>query len=283
MRGAIIGDIIGSVYEFDNIKTKDFPLFQKHCFFTDDTVLTVATADALMTLGVESARTTGDPANVIPGYLAAEKLAKIASDKYYAYGSRYEGAGYGGHFLTWLSSKDRMPYNSCGNGSAMRVSPIGLLARTESEAAALAQATALPTHNHPDGIRGAVATALCTFAAKSHDKNAVRRVIQQLYPYTFSLNAIRDSYYFGHFQALNVGTVPYAVQAFLESESFEDAMRNVISIGGDSDTLAAITGGIAEAYYGVPDELWDKALTYLDKPLTDTVEAFYDVLRKEDM
>lgn len=283
MKGAIIGDIVGSVYEFDNIKTKDFPFFSKSGYFTDDTVLTVATADALRSLGKAGLDTIVAESDdmAIASHQTKQAAVSLFQGAYVAYGLLNPGAGYGGHFMKWLDDKQRAPYYSCGNGSAMRVSPVGLLARSDREAIQLATLTALPTHNHPDGINGAVATALCIRAAKTHDKNAVRKVIQQFYPYTFSLNAIRDSYHFGHFQALNAGTVPYAVQAFLESESFEDAIRNVISIGGDSDTLGAITGSIAEAYYGVPEELWETACSaYLDADFIESTDLFYEFLKE---
>ena len=277
MKGAIIGDIVGSVYEFNNIKTKKFPFYGSHNYFTDDSVLTVAVADALMETGAEKLAciTQPDPEDAIRTFKEQSALQAKLRDKYVEYGKHYEGAGYGGHFLAWLDTETHGPYYSCGNGSAMRVSSIGLMAKSEQEAITLARLSAVPTHNHPDGINGAVATALCIHAAKTHDKNAVRKVIQQFYPYTFSLNAIRDSYHFGHFQALNAGTVPYAVEAFLESDSFEDAIRNAISIGGDSDTLAAITGGIAEAYYGVPTLLWKQAMPYLSSRIIRKVDEFY--------
>lgn len=278
MKGAIIGDIVGSVYEHNNIKTKDFTLFTNESHFTDDSVLTCAIANALINLGGHGLYAISGSPDPIWSYKHHEIFTKHVRTNLIAWGEGYPRAGYGGRFRRWLRSEEYTPYFSCGNGSAMRVSPIGLIARSENEAITLATLSAVPTHNHPDGIDGAVATALCTFAAKTHDKNAVRKVIQQFYPYDFTLDDIRGEYYFGREQALNRGTVPYAVQAFLESDSFEDAIRNAISIGGDSDTLAAITGGIAEAYYGVPDKLWTEAKRYLDLPIEDAVESFYALL-----
>lgn len=278
MKGAIIGDIVGSIYEFNNIKTKDFPLFSKDMFFTDDTVLTCAVADSLLT-SLKRGHLAGlsDP---MFGIKCSKSIVTLMRDKFLDYGLKYEGAGYGGHFISWMKDKDHEPYNSCGNGSAMRVSPAGLLARDQMEAANLAVLSAMPTHNHPDGLLGAITVAMCINAAKTDNdkKIGVRKIIQQAYPYNFLLNEIRDDYYFGHFQALNAGTVPYAVAAFLESNSFEDAIRNAISIGGDSDTLAAITGSIAEAYYGVPEALWETAKTYLTDDLISVVDRFYELL-----
>ena len=261
MKGAIIGDIIGSIYEFNNIKTKEFPLFSKKCFFTDDSVMTVAIADALLAVGDKDDKTVQDTMQM----------------RMRRYGQTYPGRGYGGHFLDWLYEEDPKPYNSCGNGSAMRVSPVGFFANSEEECIRLATLSALPSHNHPDGIKGAVATALCVYTARTaKDKDKVVEMCNRYYPYDFCLDEIRPDYHFGHFQALCAGTVPYAVQAFAESDSFEDAIRNVVSIGGDTDTLAAITGSIAEAYYGVPEDLWEAATGYLTPELLKTVEAFYN-------
>ena len=265
MKGAIIGDIIGSIYEFDNIKTKDFPLFGKKCFFTDDSVMTVAIADALL-----STRGRDD-----------DTIRDVMQMRMRRYGQTYPGRGYGGHFLDWLYQDDPKPYNSCGNGSAMRVSPVGFFANSEEECIRLATLSAQPSHNHPDGIRGAVATALCIYTAlTTKDRDKVVEVCRRYYPYDFCLDEIRPEYYFGHFQALCAGTVPYAVQAFAESTSFEDAIRNVVSIGGDTDTLAAITGPIAEAYYGVPEELWETASGYLSEEIRDVVNRFYTEIEK---
>ena len=163
----------------------------------------------------------------------------------------------------------------------MRVSPVGFFANSEEECIRLATLSAQPSHNHPDGIKGAVATALCIYTAlTTKDRDKVVEVCRRYYPYDFCLDEIRPEYYFGHFQALCAGTVPYAVQAFAESTSFEDAIRNVVSIGGDTDTLAAITGPIAEAYYGVPEELWETASGYLSEEIRDVVNRFYTEIEK---
>jgi ADP-ribosylglycohydrolase len=268
---AIIGDIVGSVYEgsvyeWHNIKTKEFPLFREDCVFTDDTVMTVATADALMNGG-----TAGD-----------------FIDSYKKWGRRYPDAGYGGQFHRWLRSGERAPYNSWGNGSAMRVSPCAEYAchaygpgdRPESiigNARAFARISAGVTHNHPEGIKGAEATAcamaICYGCPPDSAKEHIRAEIPALFGYGLSktLDEIRPGY---HFDVSCQGTVPQAITAFLESAGFEDAIRNAVSLGGDSDTLAAITGGIAEAAYGVPKWMRDKALSYLDGPLLEVISRF---------
>ncbi len=284
MLGAIIGDIVGSVYEWKNIKTKDFPLFRDDCFFTDDTVMTCAVAEALMSGGGRD------------DFIDALKK----------YGRMYPDAGYGGRFRQWLFTNDRMPYNSYGNGSAMRVSPcawaadlkpaaeIGKLLAIVGKRATL---SAEVTHNHPEGIKGAMATAdaifICRFyfggycrdGEKSINddpgecKRHVREHIEREYGYDLSrtIDEIRPTY---RFDESCQGSVPQAIIAFLESEDFEDAVRNAVSIGGDSDTLAAITGGIAEAAYGIPDRIKEKAYSYLDEPLKDVLERWERFISK---
>lgn len=278
MIGAMIGDIVGSVYEFHNIKTKEFPLFQADCFFTDDTVMTCAVAEAVMRGGQEH------------DFIDAMKQ----------YGRMYPGAGYGGNFGKWLRSDSREPYNSFGNGSAMRVSPCawvmdcGFYARTgmwPSKGRALAALSASVTHSHPEGIKGALAVADAIFLCRyyfggwcgdyetpiSNDpaecKRRIRAHIESWYGYDLSrtLDEIRPGY---PFNETCQETVPQAIIAFLESRDFEDAIRGAISLGGDSDTLAAITGSIAEAAYGIPDWMEDKALSYLDAPLLDVVKRW---------
>ena len=221
MIGAIAGDIIGSVYEHHRIKTRDFLLFHPQCTFTDDTVLTVAVADAIL---------TGRPYQ--------ESIGEI--------GRRYPGAGYGASFIGWLFSDHPQSYNSWGNGSAMRVSPVGFAFRTEDKVLAEAKKTAVITHNHSEGIKGAQATALALFLARSgHGKQEIRKQITRRFGYNLerTVEDIRPTY---SFDISCQRTVPEAIIAFLDSESYEDAVRNAISLGGDSDTLACITGGIAE-------------------------------------
>ena len=281
MLGAIIGDIVGSVYEWDNIKTKEFPLFRADCFFTDDTVMTVATADALMNGG--------------------EKEDFI--DAYKKWGRKYPDAGYGGRFVSWLSSDQSEPYNSWGNGSAMRVSPCGWIlncgffARTgcwPSNGWDAVTRCAEVTHNHPEGIKGAQATAAAIFYGRFYAnghafdcdmpwsidqlKAEMKRMIEGNVGYNLSrtLDEIRPVY---QFNESCQETVPEAITAFLESTGFEDAIRNAISLGGDSDTLAAITGSIAEAAYGIPDWIRDKALSYLDDPLLDIYNRWQSFLK----
>lgn len=263
MKGAIIGDIVGSIYEFHNIKTKDFPLFSPNCFFTDDTVMTVAVAAALETAGKDA-----------PDAVISRWMLKMMR----GYGRTYPDRGYGGMFRRWLEDRHPRPYYSSGNGSAMRVSPVAWFARSLDECEKLARMSAEITHNHPDGICGAQATAGAVYLAlHGGTKDDIMEYVSRYYDWDFCLDEIRPTYTFDHFASINEGTVPYAVEAFIESESFEDAIRNVVSIGGDSDTLAAITGAIAEAYYGVPDELWEQAKVFMDDGggLADTVERFY--------
>jgi ADP-ribosylglycohydrolase len=252
MIGAIIGDIVGSIYEWDNIKTKEFPLFKPNCFFTDDSILTIAVADA-----IEKGGTKED---------------FIKSIK--AYGRKYPNAGYGSNFRKWLLSDQEEPYNSYGNGSAMRVSAVAFKYKSLNAVEKVAKISAEITHNHPEGIKGAQATAACIFLARNdYSKKAIKEYIEKTYGYDLdkSLEDIRPNY---SFNVSCQGTVPEAIIAFLESKDFEDAIRNAISLGGDSDTLAAITGSIAEGAYGVPDAIKEKALSYLDEDLLKVVESF---------
>jgi ADP-ribosylglycohydrolase len=250
MIGAIAGDIIGSVYEFHPIKTKDFPLFSSSCFFTDDTVLTVAVADAILT-----------------GRSYLEAVREI--------GRRYPDCGYGRFFFRWLHSEDSRPYNSWGNGSAMRVSPIGFAFRDEATVMKEAARTAEITHNHAEGIKGAQATALAIFLARTgRTKEEIRRTIQTHFDYDLdrTVDEIRPSY---SFTESCQQTTPEAIIAFLDSTSYEDAIRNAVSLGGDSDTLACISGGIAEAFYGdVPSEIRERVVEFLSPDLWDITDKF---------
>ena len=251
MLGAIVGDVIGSVYEADNLKTPYFyPLFDERCRFTDDTVLTVAIADAIL-------------------HQASYQ------DKLKEYFRRYPHAGYGGRFIHWAMSDSQAPYNSWGNGSAMRVSPVAYSCSTLEEVLAEARRTAVVTHSHFEGIKGAQATAASIFLARTgSDKEAILEYVQSTFDYdlTRSLDMIRPNY---KFDVSCQGSVPEAIIAFLESDNFEDAIRKAISLGGDSDTIACIAGGIAEAYYGeVPEEIQDQAWEHLDNHLRDVVTRF---------
>jgi ADP-ribosylglycohydrolase len=250
MIGAIAGDIIGSVYERRGIKSKDFPLFSQGCRFTDDSVLTIALADTII---------TGT------GY---EKLMK----EYY---HRYPHAGYGGMFRRWAQDPDNKPYNSFGNGSAMRISPVGFAFETLEDVLEKARLYTEITHNHPEGIKGAQAAAAAIFMARTGgSKGDIRRFIEDTYHYDLSrtLDEIRPGY---GFDVTCQGSVPEAIIAFLESTSYEDAIRNAISLGGDSDTQACITGGIAQAFYGgIPKHIEDAALAILDNHLRSVAVQF---------
>ena len=237
MYGAMIGDYVGSVYEWHNIKTKDFPLFARGCKLTDDSFMTIAVAQACLNWSE---------------HYDFDAFTEDVKFEMTRIGLSYPNKGYGGSFRKWLYSKDGKPYGSYGNGSAMRVSPCAWIAESLEHAEQLGEASALPTHNHPEGIKGARAVAAVTYLARMHgDKEMIRGFAHTYYDMSFCLDDIREDY---KFDVTCMGTVPPAIMAFLESNSFEDAIRNAISIGGDSDTIAAITGGIAEAYYGVPSE-----------------------------
>jgi type I restriction enzyme M protein len=251
MVGAIIGDIVGSIYEFDNIKTKEFELFDKECNFTDDTVMTLAVGKA------------------IHDYKGGD-FKKHLIETMHEVGNEYPDCGYGGLFLDWMIHKETKPYNSFGNGSAMRVSAVGWYAKTLEEAEELAKLTAEVTHNHPEGIKGAVSVAGAIWLARNgKTKDEIRKYVSQYYTLNFTLDEIRPTY---DYEITCQKSVPQAIQAFLEAEGFEDAIRNAISIGGDSDTVAAITGSIAEAFYGVDDDIKETALSYLDDYLLDIYE-----------
>ncbi len=252
MIGAIAGDIIGSVYEHNSIKTKDFPLFSPRSRFTDDTVLTIAVAHSILT-----------------GIPYKEAIKNI--------GKRYPDAGYGGTFIQWLLSEDAGPYNSWGNGSAMRVSPVGFAFNSADEVLKQARMTAEISHNHPEGIKGAQAAALAIYMARQgKGKEEIRTCIKEQFKYNLdrTVNEIRKVY---AFDISCQGTVPEAIISFLDSGSYEDAIRNAISLGGDSDTLACITGGIAEAYYGpVPNDIRTKVEEILPPDLMSVTKAFYE-------
>lgn len=260
MIGAIIGDIVGSRFEWNNIKSKDFDLFTAGCFFTDDSVMTIAVADALI-------RAKGN----------LDILSEYAVESMQLIGRPFPDCGYGGSFYHWMYSDNPKPYGSYGNGAAMRVSACGFAAKSLEEAKALSKAVTEVTHNHPEGIKGAEATAVAIYLARSgySIEEIQQHISTKYYPMDFTLDEIRDTY---EFNETCQDTVPQALKAFFESLDFEDAIRNAISIGGDSDTLAAITGGIAEAYYGVPQDIKDKALNYLDEDLLQIVNRFYNEL-----
>lgn len=265
MLGAIIGDYVGSPYEFDpnNIKTEEFPLFSSECTITDDSIMTLAVADALMN--------------------AAENGTDVGSEcvrSMVKYGRRYPDAGYGIRFNQWLESPDPQPYDSWGNGSAMRVSAVGWLYSSLEDVERVAEATAAVSHNHPEGIKGAQAVAVSIWLARQGaSKATIRETVEERYGYDLSrtLAEIRPTYH--HVESCQQ-TVPQAITAFLESRGFEDALRKAVSIGGDSDTVACITGSIAEAYYGIPQELKSEVLAQLPRDLSAIIIKWHYSLKE---
>ncbi len=278
MLGAIIGDIVGSRFEFNNHRDKDFQLFTKDCQVTDDSIMTLAVAKAIM----EAEKVTE---SLLGGHCYDCKYYELIESMTIKYmqeiGRKYPNCGYGGMFSRWIFSDNPKPYNSFGNGAAMRISPVGFAARTENEACRLSKAVTGVTHNHTEGIKGAEAVAVAIYMARrGFTISEIRNKINENY-YTldFTIDKIRDSY---QFNETCQETVPQAIEAFLEATSFEDAIRNAISIGGDSDTLAAITGSIAEAYYGIPEALKEKALSYLNDELLSIFNDFTEFIDDED-
>ena len=262
MIGSIIGDIVGSIYEFDNIKTKDFPFFQERQEYTDDSILTLATADWL-----------------INGGRSGDYYLRYALENPHPMGS------YGTGFMQWVHLAQHglmRPYNSCGNGSAMRIGPVGWVCSSEEAVMQKARVSAECTHNHPEGIKGAQSTALCIYMArKGVGKETIRKTISTNFSYDLSLsvNEIRKRYSWdGLDGAGNGGTcqgsVPQAITCALDANSFEDAIRNAVSIGGDSDTIACIAGSIAEPLYGIPTEIRNQALLYLPEKFKTLIDNF---------
>lgn len=243
MLGALTGDIVGSIYEWDNIKTTEFPLFQDHCHFTDDSVLTVALAESILT---------------------GEDYGTLMK----RYCRNYPDAGYGGNFLRWAQSESACAYNSWGNGAAMRISPVAWAFDSLADVLRKAAEYSILTHDHPEGIKGAQATAAAVYLGRTGaSKQEMRHLVTHRFCYDLSLNCdqIRPGY---TFDVSCQGTVPQAIIAFLDSSDFESAIRLAVSLGGDSDTLAGITGGIAQAYYGgVPGPIAARTLGFLDEPL----------------
>ena len=266
MYGAILGDIIGSPYEFDRgDKTKDFPLFSRESAFTDDSVMTVAVAQGLLDAGTDA------PLEAIGAAVTASMVR---------WGRKYPYAGYGARFRYWLRAKEPQPYNSCGNGSAMRVSAAGWLYDTLERTLAVSAATAAVSHNHPEGIKGAQATAAAIFLARTgSDKQAIRDYIEKTFGYDLgrTCDEIRPGYH--HVETCQE-TVPQAVTAFLEGESFEDVIRTAVSLGGDCDTLTAIAGSMAEAFYGLPEPLRLACRERVDPEMLQVLDRF-DAVRKE--
>ena len=260
MYGAILGDIIGSPYEFDmGNKTKNFPLFTEDSAFTDDTVMTLAVAATFLKI----------PQDASDEVIRWELVTHMQS-----FGQRYPNAGYGVMFSRWLSTPDPHPYGSFGNGSAMRVSSVAWLFEDLETVRRMARLSADVTHNHPEGIKGAEATASAIFLARTgHTKAEIKAYIEERFGYDLSrtCDEIRPAY--RHVESCQQ-TVPEAITAFLEGESFEDVIRTAVSLGGDCDTLTAIAGSIAEGFYGVPEELKAECRRRLDSPLSMVLEAF---------
>ena len=266
MYGAILGDMIGSPYEFDHSgKTKDFPLFIPKSRYTDDSVMTVAVAEALLdTWGKDIA-----------------ELRKALVFSMQKWGRRYPHAGFGGRFYEWLFDRNPRPYNSWGNGSAMRVSAVGWMYETMEETRQIAKETALVTHNHPEGVKGAEATAAVIWAARNHwPKSKIRKYVEkEFYPLKKTCDQIRPYY---HFDVSCQGTVPQAVTAFLEGDSFEDVIRTAVSLGGDCDTLTCIAGGMAEACYGVPEELKAECRKRIEPDMRKVLDRFERHLKESE-
>lgn len=261
MLGAIIGDIIGSPYEFGSDKTKEFMLFTQDCRPTDDSVLTVA-------VGCACAEADCDD---------EEEFKRLLTEKMREIGRLYPDAGYGELFYRWLMSDDVEAYGGYTNGSAMRVSPTAWAVDTLDEAELLARWSAEVTHDHPEGVKGAQAIAAAVFLARTGEsKEVIRRYIQRrYYDLDFTVEEIRPGY--GHDMTCE-GSVPQAIVCFLDATDYEDAVRNAVSLGGDGDTLAAMAGAIAEAYYGIPEELQQQALEYMDDTLLDYYYGYAEVL-----
>lgn len=260
MYGAILGDIIGSPYEFDRgSKTKEFPLFSRYSEFTDDTVMTIAVAEAFLDMQV--AEDNAVTYNRLVRYLQA-------------WGRQYPHAGYGLRFSRWLRDRYPEPYNSWGNGSAMRVSSVGWLFDDLQMTRAMARLSAEVTHNHPEGIKGAEATACAIFLARTgRTKAEIKTYIEENFQYDLSrtCDEIRPGY--RHVESCQE-TVPEAITAFLEGDSFEDVIRTAVSLGGDCDTLTCIAGSIAEGFYGVPEELKEECRKRLPEKLRAVLTRF---------
>lgn len=254
MLGALIGDIVGSRFEFNNIKTKNFQLFHPDCSVTDDSVMSVAVAEMCL-----------------KGFVPNNKDAIIKTFK--KWGKKYPYAGYGSRFINWVLSNDINPYYSCGNGSAMRISAIGFYANTEEEVKLYSKSVTEVTHNHPEGLKGAEVTAMCIFMAKKgKTKEEIASYVKQYYDINFDYEYLKQTYVHG--QEICQITVPQAIYCFLISKDFEDCIRTTISIGGDCDTTAAISGAIAEAFYGIPEEIKNQVRKFIPLDMYEIVDDF---------
>ena len=268
MYGTILGDIIGCPFEFDRgDKTKDFKLFSRRSHFTDDSVMTLAVCEALLKVGQDA---------------TVKEIGDAVITSMQSWGRRYPLEGYGGYFRCWLTARHPEPYNSFGKGSAMRVSAAGWLYDSLEKTRVVAKATANVTHNHPEGIKGAESTASAIFMARNgSSKEEIKKYIENEFHYDLNrtLDEIRPSF---HMHETCQKTVPEAIIAFLEAKDFEDTIRNAVSLGGDTDTLGAITGSIAEAYFGIPEALRSECRNRINKDMRDVVDTFYSLVRKDD-
>lgn len=275
MIGAIIGDIVGSRFEHANHKSKEFDLFTPDCRPTDDSIMTLAVGKAIM----ETEKTKDVPLEESAfDSLDYDKLESSAVEYMQKIGRNYPNCGFGGHFISWIFSDDPQPYNSYGNGAAMRVSAAGHAGSTEMDALEIATRVTKVSHDHREGIKAAEAVTLAIYMArKGLSKSTIySRINADYYSLDFSIDDIRESY---QFDVTCQGSVPQAIKAFIESTSFEDAIRLAVSIGGDSDTIAAITGSIGEAFYGVPENMQGEALSFLDDDLLEIYEEWQSYIK----
>lgn len=267
MYGAVLGDMVGAPYEFDRgDKSKNFIMFNRNVHYTDDSVMTFAIADAILTVGIDSGE---------------QSMKKSFVEKMQKWGNKYPDAGYGNRFIGWLRSYDPQPYNSWGNGSAMRVSSIGWLFDSIERTREVARWSAEVTHNHPEGIKGAEATAAAIYLARNGaDKEEIKDYVVSNFDYDLSrtCNEIRPGYH--HVESC-METVPEAITAFLEGKDFEDAIRTAVSLGGDCDTLTCITGGIAEAFYGIPKEMVWEVVKRLEDDMLSVLQRFNEQLGRD--
>lgn len=254
MLGAIIGDVVGSRFEFNNIKTKKINLFDAKCNITDDSVMSVAVAEMCLN-----------------GYVPNDNNSII--DCFKKWGQKFPDAGYGGRFYHWVLSNDRTPYNSCGNGSAMRVSAIGFYSNSEDEVIKNTKAVTEVTHNHPEGIKGAIVTAMCIYLARiGKTKVEIKEYVEKYYSLDFDYDELVKNY--RHEEEIYQVTIPQAIYCFLISDSFEDCLRTTISIGGDCDTAAAISCAVAEAFYGIPEEIKNRVMDFIPASMFKIIEEF---------
>ena len=262
MLGAILGDIIGSSYEFDRgERTKDFELFTDYSTPTDDSIMTIALADALLSCNEND---------------SDEDIQKVVIERMQAWGNRYPYAGYGSRFIHWLSDRDPKPYGSYGNGSAMRVSSAGWLYGSLAETRRMARLSAEVSHNHPEGIKGAECTASVIYLARTnHSMDEIKDYVEKEFAYDCSetLEQMRQRH--RHVESC-MDSLPKALRSFYDGASYEDVVRNAVSLGGDTDTIGAIAGSMAEAYFGIPDDLVDECLKRIPVSFKEVIDRYYE-------